>query len=98
MDTTTEIQELGRRWADAEQRGDAAELDALAAEDFTLVGPLGFVLNRQQWVDRYRTGDLVTRSLVWDEVTVHDHGHVAVAVGRHTQRAEHKGHPANGSF
>ena len=54
--THNEIRELGRRWADAEQRGDADALSALAVEDFTLVGPLGFVLDKQQWLDRYRSG------------------------------------------
>src|SRR5262249_16619882 len=56
--TTTEILELGRRWAQAEQHADVETLDALAVADFELVGPLGFVLDKQQWLDRYRTGDL----------------------------------------
>jgi hypothetical protein len=55
-DTTTEIRELGRRWVDAELRGDADALAALSVADFTLVGPLGFVLTREQWLDRYRSG------------------------------------------
>lgn len=96
--TDETVREFGRRWADAEQRGDAAALDAMSTEDFTLVGPLGFILDKQQWLDRYRTGGLVTRTLAWDEVSVRDYGDAAVAVGRHTQRAEYQGHPADGSF
>ena len=92
------IRELGRRWAEAEQRGDTAALDAMTTDDFTLVGPLGFVLDKQQWLDRYRTGAFVTRSLDWDEVSVRDYGDAAVAVGRHTQQAEYQGQPADGSF
>lgn len=98
--TTTEeqIREFGRRWAEAEQRGDVAALDAMAADDFTLVGPVGFVLDRERWLDRYRSGDLETRSLRWDEVTVRDYGDAAVAVGRHTQEARHQGRPVDGRF
>lgn len=96
--TAEEIRELGRRWAEAEQRGDVAALDALSTEDFTLVGPVGFVLRKPQWLDRYRNGDLVTRSLVWDEVEIRDYGDAAVAVGRHTQQASYRGNPADGSF
>jgi hypothetical protein len=62
------------------------------------VGPLGFVLNRQQWLGRYRGGDLVTHELTWDDVEVRDDGGCAVAVGRHTQRASFRGNPADGAF
>jgi hypothetical protein len=40
-----EILELGQQWAAADLRGDAASLDALLAEDFVCVGPLGFVID-----------------------------------------------------
>jgi ketosteroid isomerase-like protein len=96
--TTTEILELGRRWADAEQHADVETLDALAVADFELVGPLGFVLNKQQWLDRYRTGDLTTSSLTWDEITVRAYGDAAVAIGRHTQQASYRGQPSDGQF
>nr|WP_240948202.1 nuclear transport factor 2 family protein [Planosporangium mesophilum] len=89
---------MGSRWAEAEQRGDSDALGALSTDDFTLVGPLGFVLTKQQWLDRYRTGALVTHSLVWDEIEVRDYGDAAVAIGCHTQRAEYQGHSADGSF
>ncbi|GEL20676.1 nuclear transport factor 2 family protein [Pseudonocardia asaccharolytica] len=96
--TVEEIHELGRRWAEAEQRGDTPSLDAMTTDDFTLVGPLGFVLDRGQWLQRYRGGELVTRSLVWNEVEVRDYGDAAVAVGRHTQQASYQGNPVDGQF
>ena len=96
--TTEQISELGRRWAEAEQRGDAAALDAMSTSDFTLVGPLGFVLDHNQWLDRYRSGDLVTGNLIWNDVHVRDYGDAAVAVGVHTQQASYRGRPADGRF
>lgn len=75
--------ELGGRWASAEQNEDADALDALVVDDFRLVGPLGFALDKRQWLDRYRNRDLETRSLVWDEVEVWQYGDTAVAIGRH---------------
>ena len=97
-DTAEQIREIGRRWADAEQRGDADALDALSVADFTLVGPLGFVLDKQQWLDRYRSGDFVTHSLQWDEVSVRDYGTAAIAIGRQTQRAAYRGAASDGQF
>jgi Ketosteroid isomerase homolog len=96
--TATQVRELERRWAEAEERGDVAALDELSADDFTMVGPAGFVLDRAQWLHRYRTGDLVTTTLVWDELTVRDHGDTAIVIGRHTQRATFRDNPVDGSF
>jgi ketosteroid isomerase-like protein len=93
-----EIRELERRWAQGELDADVAALDALATDDFTLVGPLGFVLDKQQWLDRYRRGDLVNRSLSFEDATTRVYGSAAVTIGRHIQQAEHQGHPANGEF
>lgn len=97
-DTVEQIHELGRHWAEAEQRGDSAALAAMTIEEFTFVGPAGFVLDRDRWLARYPNGELVTHSLAWDEVTVRDYGDAAVAVGVHTQQASFRGHPADGSF
>ena len=45
-----------------------ATLDALVTDDFHLVGPYGFVLDKQQWLDRYRSGDFVTTAMTWHDV------------------------------
>src|SRR5690349_12208583 len=94
----SEIVELGRRWAEAEVRGDVAALDALATDDFRLVGPAGFILDKQQWLERYRSGTLVTRFLRWEDVDVRVHGDAAIAIGRDTQEAEYQGNAVNGEF
>jgi ketosteroid isomerase-like protein len=96
MSTVEEIRELGRRWAEAEERGDVQTLDALTAEDFTVVGPLGFVIDKKQWLDRYSSGAMVTESLSWDEVEVRAYGTAAVAIGRVEQRASYQGRPVVG--
>jgi ketosteroid isomerase-like protein len=97
--TSEEILALGARWAAAEQNGDTGVLSELAAADFRLVGPFGFVLDRTAWLERYTsTGGLVTSSLIWDEVEVRDFGETAIAIGRQTQQATYRGQPADGQF
>jgi hypothetical protein len=66
--------------------------------DPTTTEILGFVLDKQQWLERYRTGDLITSALTWDEVTVRSYGDTAVAIGRHTQQASYRGQPSDGQF
>jgi len=97
-DTEQQVRELGQRWAAAEQRGDVAELASMADADLTLVGPAGYVLDRAQWLARYRPGALVTMQLSWDDVSVRDYGETAIAVGVHTQRASYQGNPVDGRF
>jgi hypothetical protein len=93
-----ELADFGRRWAEAERRGDVAALDALLTEDFTAVGPRGFVLDKTKWLDRYASGGLVHDSFTWDEVTVRQYGRSAVAVGVQGQQSVYDGRDADGDF
>ncbi len=97
-DTRSQILDLGARWVEAETRGDTTTLDEIATADFRLVGPFGFVLDKPQWLDRYRSGDFATGSLVWDDVEIREHGDTAIAIGQHTQQATYQGRPADGRF
>lgn len=98
MSTETEIKEIGARWAEAELAGDTKVLDELAAPDFRLVGPFGFILDRDQWLGRYRGGKLVNTALTWEDVEVRDFGTFAVATGMQVQETTYDGRPNNGKF
>jgi ketosteroid isomerase-like protein len=97
-DDSAELQEFGKRWAEAEVAQDLAALDDMAHEDFILIGPLGFMLNKDQWLDRYRSGDLVTSILDWRDTQARVFGDCAVVVGVHDQEAAYRGQPNNGQF
>ena len=96
--TTAQIRDVGARWVDAELAADVDTLDALATDDFRLVGPFGFVLDKEQWLDRYRSGDFSTATLDWRDVDVREYGDSAVAIGIQAQEAAYKGSPSNGEF
>jgi ketosteroid isomerase-like protein len=93
-----QIHELVRQWADAESHGDADALDALMTADCALIGPRGFVLDRSQTLDRYRSGALRTEAFSWSDVGVREYGTTAVVVGIVTQRASYRGQDASGTF
>ena len=95
---TDQILELGRHWANAERAGDADGLEPLLADDFLLVGPLGFMLDKTQYLGSRRSGDLQHESLEWADVRVRVYGEAAVAVGALTQRSTFQGRDASGRF
>ena len=95
---TDQVLELGRQRANAERAGDVDALARLLADDFLLVGPLGFMLDKTQYLGSRRSGDLRHESLVWDDVHVRGYGDAAVAVGAQTQRSTFQGRDAFGRF
>jgi ketosteroid isomerase-like protein len=97
-DTLQELAELDHELTRAEVDGDIAALDALATDDFMLVGPLGFVLDKQQWLDRYRGGGLNTKTLAFEDPVTRVYGDAALRIGRHVQEAEFQGRPVDGEF
>ncbi|HEX3831719.1 MAG TPA: nuclear transport factor 2 family protein [Solirubrobacteraceae bacterium] len=92
------LDDLDRRWTEAEVGGDTATLDGLATDDFTLVGPAGFVLSKQQWLDRYRDGDLRMQALRFEGAATRVYGDTALTIGRQIQEADYHDRPVNGEF
>jgi ketosteroid isomerase-like protein len=98
--TANEIERSLQAFADAQRGGDADALGRLLTEDFKLVGPLGFVVPKAQWLEQFRTGALQIESLKWDEIDLRTHGYaqVAIAIGRLTQTATYGQARADGQF
>jgi len=96
--TADQIRELGATWVAAELDADIVTLDALVTDDFHLVGPYGFVLDKQQWLDRYRSGDLATTELTWHDVDLREYGEAAVSIATQSQQATYRGVASNGEF
>ena len=82
----------------AEAGNDVAAHDRLMAPDFRGVGPLGFVLTREQWLDRLAPGQLVYQALAWSEPDVRLFGDAAIVIGAIDQRATYQGQDSNGRF
>src|SRR5262252_6504407 len=95
---TDQVLDLGQQWANAERAGDADALDQLLADDFLLIGPLGFMLDKTQYLGSRRSADLRHESLHWEDVRVRAYDTAAVAVGSLTQRSTYQGRDASGRF
>ncbi|WP_291412941.1 nuclear transport factor 2 family protein [Actinophytocola sp.] len=96
--TEQDVLAVLERFAAAERKADTDALDGLLAADFLGVGPLGFVLTKDQWLDRYRSGALVPAAFELRDVGVRRYGATAVALAAQKQEGSYHGHPANGEF
>ena len=97
MNARNDVLDLVGRWAAAEQGNDAEALDGLLAGDFVGVGPLGFVLDRGQWLARFGNG-LENRAFTIEDPQVRGFGDAAVAIGVLTQETSWQGNDNSGRF
>ena len=93
-----EVVRLADAWATAELRGDAAFLERTLADDFIGIGPLGFMLTRQEWLARHRSGDLKYDAFNLDEVKVRVYNDAAIVTGRQIQNGAYQGNSIKAQF
>lgn len=97
FDTNTQLHQAIDSWAAAERAGDTHALEALLTNDFTGIGPHGFALDKQQWLARYDSGDLVNEAFAAEDVSVRRYGsNAAVVNGVQAQQAAYRGRSFGG--
>ncbi|HEY7598041.1 MAG TPA: nuclear transport factor 2 family protein [Actinophytocola sp.] len=92
-----EVLDLVKRWAEAELNGDSGSLDSMLVEDFTGIGPLGFVLTKQQWSGRF-AGGLKNSAFEVVDPQVRTYGDTAVVTAVQKQETSFQGHDTSGDF
>jgi hypothetical protein len=97
MTPEQDIQELITRWAQAELDADVSAYPALLAPGFQGVGPVGFVLDRDQWARRH-LGDMKNHEFEVTGTQTRFYGDVAVVSGIQRQVTTARGHDTSGSF
>jgi ketosteroid isomerase-like protein len=93
---TRQIEKLAQDWAAAELRGDTAFLERSLVGDFVGVGPRGFMLNKEEWLERHESGKLKYESFGLDEVGVRLYGDAVVTVCHQTAEGVYE--DENGSY
>jgi ketosteroid isomerase-like protein len=97
--TEQEVVRLADAWAAAELRGDTTFLESTLADDFVGIGPLGFMLTKQEWLERHQAGDLKYESFSLDEVKVRVYNNdAAVLTGRQVQNGAYRSNSIQAQF
>ena len=81
-DRTGGLIKLAEDWANVELAGDTDYLRATLADDFVGVGPRGFTLTKEEWLNRHELETLKFGSFALDEVGVRRYGDAAVVICR----------------
>jgi len=93
-----EVRGVADAWTAAERRGDIARLDGTLVEDFVGIGPRGFLLTKEEWLARHRTGDLKYESFELADVRVRLYRDTAVLTARQVAKATYRGQSVPGQF
>ena len=91
--TTHDVEVLLTEWADAERRCDAVATEQLLTDDFVGIGPVGFMLPKQAWLQRHTSGTLHYDELSLTEVETRTYTNSAVTTARWNARGSALGHP-----
>lgn len=96
--TEQEVTRLVNAWAAAELGRDVAFLESTLADDFVGIGPLGFMLTKQEWLARHQLGDLQYAAFTVDEIKVRVYTEAALVTCHQSQQATYRGTPIPGQF
>jgi ketosteroid isomerase-like protein len=97
-DQTKQLEKLAEDWATAELRGDTAFLERNLADDFVGVGPYGFLLTKDEWLERHVSWKLRYESFRLDEVRVRLYGEAAVMIARQMSKGKYEHNDLPGSL
>jgi len=90
--TTAAITRMLDTWKEAERTGDAERLGGLLTDDFIGIGPVGFMLAKDAWLDRFGP-DLHYDRLDLDEVSVRTNGETTIVVAHQHAGGVARGNP-----
>ena len=94
-----EVLRLAEAWANAELGGDTTFLERILTDDYIGIGPLGFMLTKQEWLARHQAGDLKYESFSLDEVKVRVYNNdAAILTGRQVQNGAYRGNSIQAQF
>jgi hypothetical protein len=82
-----QIRRLVDDYAEAERTNNVELMQAMLHDDFIGIGPLGFMLTKEQWLDRHASGDLAYEQFEFVERSIREYEHVAVVISRQNQVA-----------
>ena len=93
-----QIRKIEQEWLDAIVKRDASYIEKIEADDFTVTGPLGRTLNKEEDVKDTTSGETTFEKMTIDELKVRLYGDTAIANGIATVKAKTKKKNESGRY
>jgi ketosteroid isomerase-like protein len=87
------INDLLDKWSDAELAADTAALGTYLDADYVGIGPFGFTLTQEEWLQRHTSGDLKYSEFKLVDRAIRQYGDAAIVVGVQDATATYQGKP-----
>lgn len=89
---------IQRGWADARLKGDSSFPKQIEADDFTVIWFDGTIVDKEQDVRTYASGDAVFTEFNIDDLKVRFYGDTAIVVGQGSIKAHTKTQDLGGKY
>jgi ketosteroid isomerase-like protein len=93
-----QIRKIEREWLDAIVKRDASYLQQIEAPDFTMTGPDGKTLSKEEDIKDTTSGETVFEDIQADDIKVRFSGDTAIATGLGRVKAHSKDESINGKY
>lgn len=90
-DTAKELMKIEKDWARAFETNDAAAVGNYVADDWSIIGSDGSVLDRATFLGFIKSGSLTHSKMELDEASVRVYGDAALVTARGTSAGKFKG-------
>ena len=96
--TVASIKQLEHDWVDAVKANDTDKLGQILADDWAGIGPDGEKINKQAYLDMYKSGKSKVESIDLGSIEVKVIGTVAIAQGTDKEKSTYDGKDSSGKY
>ena len=93
-----ELRKVDRQWTEALEKEDAAALEKILADDYTMVDAVGISVSRQETIDQVRSGALKFDMFSASEIKARVFQGGGVLTGRVTTKGKYKDEDISGDY
>jgi ketosteroid isomerase-like protein len=92
------IKQLEKEWVDAAKANDMDKLGQILADDWAGIGPDGEKMNKQAYLDMYKSGKSKVESIDLGSMDVKIIGTVAIVQGTDKEKSTYEGKDSSGKY
>lgn len=93
LDEKNGITNLIETWSNAELNGEIKTLEKILSDDYLAVGPFGFLLTKNEWINRHKTKKLKYETFTVEDISLRMYDKTTIVIGREVAKGAYEGNP-----